>query len=111
MNGQISFDEYLVKKNREYAKTCRHFANNKCYMYRIDDVDFAENNIQCPCDKYEVRKHCFENGVPCIGQSGKGLWKCIQNGVGCYRYCFNEGVSTKNCPDWYEPRKKVQKKK
>jgi len=105
MVGQITFDDYLADKNREYSKTCRHCVNGNCYIQK----GILRAPEQCPCDSYEVRKSCFENGIPCTGQTSKykGLSKCLSLEDGfCYRYCFNPGVSTKNDPDKYEPSKK-----
>lgn len=98
--NQITFDDYIKHKSMEYAILCRHYERNYCHILR-------EEPKQCPCENYEIRKSCFENGIPCTGQTKKykGLSKCFSEGTGCYRYCYNQDVLTKDNPDKYEPSK------
>ena len=95
--NQITIDDYIKQRIKEYAHTCRHCGYDYCYTLR-------EEPKECPCENYEMRKSCFENDIPCTGQTKKykGLSKCLSEG-GCYRYCYNEDVLTKNIPDKYEP--------
>lgn len=98
--AQITFDDYIKSKSMEYADTCRHYANNICYMTMKEPG-------QCPCGDYEVQKSCNENDIPCTGltKKYKGLSRCFGGGTGCYRWCYNKDVSVKDKPDKYEPSK------
>ena len=95
--NQITIDDYIKQRIKEYAHTCRHCGYDYCYILR-------EEPKECPCKDYEMKKSCFENGIPCTGQTKKykGPSKCLSEG-GCYRYCYNEDVLTKDIPDKYEP--------
>lgn len=94
---QITFEDYIRDKNMSYARTCRHHEGNYCYIYMREPE-------QCPCENYEVRKSCFENRIPCTGQTKmyKGLSKCFSGGTICYRYCVSPCNLTKDLPDKYE---------
>ncbi len=98
--NQITIDDYIKQRSMVYASKCRHCAYNYCYILR-------EEPKECPCKNYEMKKSCYENGIPCTGQTKKykGLSKCFSEGTGCYRHCYNEDVLTKNIPDKYEPSK------
>lgn len=97
---QITFDDYIKDQNMKYAITCRHYLYNVCYVQkgRLREPE------QCPCDNYETRKSCYENGIPCIGQTRKykGVSRCFSDETGCYRYCYDPRVLTKNVSDKYE---------
>ncbi len=98
--AQMTFDDYIRHKSQAYADICRHYGNSICHISRKEPE-------QCPCEDYEIRKSCYENGIPCTGQTKKykGLSKCFSGGVGCYRWCYNKDVLTKDNPDKYEPSK------
>ena len=95
-DGQMTFEDYLLEKNKQYAKNCRHQRLEHCYMQQ-QPTDIAK--LQCPCEYYEIREKC----EGCQHDDPKQYHReCF----GCKRYNYNAGVNTKDIPDKYEEVKK-----
>lgn len=94
MNNQLTFNDYLTDKNRQYAHHCRRCIGDYCYAKKRN----IDSESQCPCEHYEEK-------LPCEGcaHNGKGLKHCLSDPV-CMRYCFSPAVSVKGLPDKWEEK-------
>lgn len=96
MEGQINFEQFLLMKNKGYARQCRHCQYDYCYMNKKELGD----GIQCPCDKFEEKLFC--DGCR-HEKDGIKTGYCFKDGI-CKRYCFNPDVMTTDNIDKYDAR-------
>lgn len=94
MDGQITFEEFLKNKNKEYSKHCRRCIGDYCY-HRKQEIS---QEFMCPCEEYEERLTC--DGCK---WNGKGLRHCLENPV-CKRYCFSPCVRVSDNTDKWEAK-------
>ena len=92
--NQITFEDYLRDKNRQYSHHCRRCIGDYCYAKRRD----IDPDIQCPCSDYEEKLLC----EGCV-HNGKGLSYCLHDEI-CKRYCFSPAVSVKDLNDKWEEK-------
>ena len=93
MSEQITFNEYLTDKNRQYSKHCRRCIGDYCYAKKRE----IDHDSQCPCEDFEERLLC--NG--CV--HSKDLMHCLHEPT-CKRYCFSPAVRVSDLPDKWEEK-------
>ena len=94
MNNQLTFNDYLTDKNRQYAHHCRRSIGDYCYAKKRD----IDHESQCPCEAYEEKLLCTG-----CAHNGKGLSYCLSDPI-CKRYYFSPAVRTNDLMDKWEEK-------